>query len=303
MVQPIRRALLFMPGDDRKKIEKAAALEVDSLIMDIEDGVALSQKSAARLTINHALKEVNFGHRERLVRINPVNDETGLYVDDIDQTIEGHPDGYVIPKVETAEQIQRVSEHLYRKEREYGYLDGGIRLFAIIESAFGVINLETIASADPRVKGLMFGAEDLAGDIGAVRTPDMWEVFYARSKLVLYAKAHGLDAIDTPFVNLTADDSQLIVQTEQAHYMGYTGKLAIHPKHVPVIQKIFTPSIERIRKAKQLLDAHDAHQSAGTGVFAFEGRMIDMPMVRAAQTVIAQAKAAGIDVENLPEED
>ncbi|MEQ8672648.1 MAG: CoA ester lyase [Aggregatilineales bacterium] len=301
MTQPIRRALLFMPGDDRKKIEKGAALAVDGIIMDIEDGVALTNKATARLTINHALKEVDFGKSERLVRINALNDDNRIYIDDIDHTIEGHPDGYVIPKVESAEQVKQVAEHLTLKEREYGYLDGSIRLFAIIESAYGVINLETIASADPRLKGLMFGAEDLAGDIGAVRTPDMWEVFYARSKLVLYAKAHGLDAIDTPFVDLTADDSQLIAQTEQAHYMGYTGKLAIHPKHVPVIQQIFTPSIERIRKAKALIDAHDAHQKAGAGVFAFEGRMVDMPMVRAAQTVIAQAKSAGIDVDNLPD--
>lgn len=294
----IRRAMLFMPGDDRHKIEKAAGLEVDSVIMDLEDGVALNNKDEARQVTRTALKEIDFGQIERLVRINPVNDSS-LFVDDIDLTIEGHPDGYVIPKVENAVQIQTVAKRILQKENDYGWLPGSIRLFAIIESARGVIDVEQIVNADPRLKGVMFGAEDLAGDIGAIRTPDLWEVFYARSKVVLYAKAHGLDAIDTPFVDLTADDSQLVAETEQAHYMGYTGKLAIHPKQVPTIQRIFTPTEESIVRARRLISAHDTQQADGKGVFEFEGKMVDMPMVRAAQNTLALATAAGIDVEAL----
>jgi citrate lyase beta subunit len=146
---------------------------------------------------------------------------------------------------------------------------------------------------------LAFGAEDLAGDIGAMRTPDGWEVFYARSKLVLYARAYRLHAIDTPFVDLGADDSMLVSETEQAHYMGYTGKLAIHPRQIEPIQKAFTPTTEQVRRAKALVAAHDEHQQAGEGVFAYEGRMVDMPMVRAAQDVLARARAAGVDVDSL----
>ena len=292
----IRRALLFMPGDSRKKIDKGAGLAVDSIIMDLEDGVALNNKAAARETIRAALDEVDFGASERLVRTNPV-DESGWYVEDINATIAGNPDGYVLPKVEHAAQIQTVAAHLSAQERAHNIPVGQIRLFAILESGMGVINVEHIVSADSRLAGLMFGAEDLAGDIGALRTAGMQEVFYARSKVALYAKTYGLDAIDTPFVDLSAEESALIAETTQAQQMGYTGKLAIHPKHVAPIQRVFTPDNATIRRARALIAAHDAHQAAGAGVFAFEGKMVDMPMVRAAQQVIARAHAAGIDTD------
>jgi citrate lyase beta subunit len=291
-----RRALLFMPGDDRKKIEKGASMNVDSVIMDLEDGVALSRKSEARAVTSAALREISFGHTERLVRINPVLDDPSLWFHDIQETIEAHPDGYVLPKVDHAEQIQRVAVHLTRAERQYGWMEGSIRLLAILETAQGVVNMKDIADSDPRLSALIFGAEDLAGDIGATRTPDGWEVFYARSKLVIFAKAKGLQAIDTPFIDLGTDDSMLRADAEQALYMGFTGKLAIHPKQVPVIQDVFTPSDEQIARAKALIAAHNDHQEHGQGVFAYEGRMVDMPMVKSAEAILARARAAGIDV-------
>ena len=180
-----------------------------------------------------------------------------------------------------------------REERQRDWPDGGIALLAIIETALGVVNLREIATSSARLQALIFGAEDLAGDMGAVRTPDAWEVFYARSAVVLHAKAFGLQAIDTPFVHLN-DENGLIAETEQALYMGYTGKLVIHPKQVAPIQHTFTPSAEEIEKAKALIAAHTAHQAAGTGVFQLEGKMIDMPMIRAAEAVIARAHAAGL---------
>jgi citrate lyase beta subunit len=293
MSAQVRRALLFIPGDDRHKIEKGVGLDVDAVILDLEDGVALNRKKEARLTLSAALRELDFGRSERWVRINPVI-EGGLHLDDLDGTISGMPDGYVIPKVERADQIQSVSDYLTHVERKADLSDGHFRLLAIVETALGIVNLKAIASADWRLAGLIFGAEDLAGDMGARRTPDGWEVFYARSAVVLHAKAHHLDAIDTPFINLTGDDSQLIAQTEQAQYMGYTGKLAIHPRQVEPIQRIFTPTADEIDAAQRLIAAFETHQAAGTGVFQFEGRMAEMPMVRAAQQVIARARAAGL---------
>lgn len=287
----VRRALLFMPGDDRRKIEKGAALGVDAVIMDLEDGVALNNKPAARETIRAALQEVDFGQTERLVRLNPVG--SPFHTDDLDATIDGHPDGYVLPKVESAAAVNEVDTWLAAAERARGWPENSIALLAIIETALGVVALREIAASCPRLAALIFGAEDLAGDIGAVRTPDGWEVFYARSAVVLHAKAFGLQAIDTPFVHLD-DESGLIAETEQALYMGYTGKLAIHPKQVAPIQHTFTPSAEEIARAQALIAAHDAHQAAGTGVFQLEGKMIDMPMIRAAEAVIARAKAAGL---------
>lgn len=294
MSHRVRRAILFMPGDDRHKIEKGAALDVDSLVMDLEDGVALNRKAEAREVVRDALKTIDFGRTERLVRLNPVVDG-GLWEADINAIIEGRPDGFVVPKVESAQQLAILSEHLSRVERKYGWLPLSLRLLAIIESARGVINLDAIATSTPRLSALIFGAEDLAGDIGAVRTPDSWEVFYARSKVVIHARAHDLQAIDTPYIDLTAEDSNLMAAAEQAHYMGYAGKLVIHPRHVDAVQQVFTPSQQEIDRAKALIEAHRQHQAGGEGVFAYEGRMVDMPMVRAAETVLARARAAGID--------
>lgn len=286
-----RRALLFMPGDDRHKIEKGAALGVDAVIMDLEDGVAISRKADARATIRAALREVDFGKTERLVRINAAG--SPFYADDLSATIDGHPDGYVLPKIESAEALRVLDNWLTAAERERGWEVGGIVLLAIVETALGVVNLREIATSSPRLAALVFGAEDLAGDMGAVRTPDGWEGFYARSAVVLHAKAFGLGAIDTPYVHLS-DENGLIAETEQALYMGYTGKLAIHPKQVEPIQHTFTPDSAEIARAQALIASHDAHQAAGAGVFQLEGKMIDMPMIRAAEAVLARARAAGL---------
>jgi citrate lyase beta subunit len=293
MAMRIRRALLFMPGDDRHKIEKGAASGADSIIMDLEDGVALNRKPEARLTILNALREVDFGRTERLVRLNPVG--SGFEEDDLAGTIAGRPDGYVLPKVESIRQVQQISALIEDAERAHDWPLGGIRLLPIIETARAVAYLRDIAECDARLDALIFGAEDLAGDIGATRTADGWEVFYARSAVVIHAKAAGLDAIDTVQVELN-DIPALVAQTEMAQRMGYTGKLAIHPRQVDPIQAVFTPSAEEIARAKRIIDAHTAHQAAGTGAFSLDGKMVDMPIVRAAESVLARARAAGIDL-------
>jgi citrate lyase beta subunit len=288
-----RRALLFMPGDSRRKIEKGAGLGVDSIIMDLEDAIAFNNKEGARHSVAAALREVDFGRSERLVRINQVI-PGWLYAADIMATVEAQPDGYVLPKVEDAAQVQRVSELLALAEDQHNWQRGSLKILAIIETAKGIVHLQSIANSDPRLEALIFGAEDLAGDMGAIRTPQGWEVFYARSAVVLHAKAAGLQAIDTVFIDLTAPEEQLIAETQWALNMGYTGKLAIHPKQVAPMQAVFTPQMTEIEAAQRLIAAHNAHQAAGTGVFEYDGKMIDMPMIRAAMTIIARAKACGV---------
>ncbi len=289
-----RRALLFMPGDDRRKIEKGAALGADSVIMDLEDGLAFNRKVAGREAVTAALREVDFGRTERLVRINPVL-PGGLYAADIETTAAAQPDGYVLPKVEHRRQIEEASRLLAQAERTHDYAAGYFQLLVIIESARGVVNLREIITGNPRLSAVIFGAEDLAGDLGAVRTPDGWEVFYARSAVVTYARAYGLDAIDTPYVHLENMDG-LIAETEQAHYMGYNGKLAIHPRQVEPIQQVFTPKTEDIAQAQRLIDSYHAAQSSGNGVIVLDGKMVDGPMIRAAEQVLARARAAGVSI-------
>lgn len=288
----VRRALLFMPGDDWKKISKGAGLGADSIIMDMEDGIAWGSKQAARETIRKGLTsgEIDFGRSERLVRLNPVS--SGLWADDIVATFPGRPDGYMLPKIESAADVHQVSQRLTELEQGVGLESGATSLLILIETARGVVDLKEIAESDARVVALAFGAEDLAASVGAVRTLAGAEVAYARSALVIYAAANGLQALDSPCIHLN-DAEQLHEETMSAVELGYAGKLAIHPAQVAPIQEAFTPSDEAIEQAQKLIAAHEAHQKDGTGVFAFEGRMVDQPMIRAAERILAKADAAG----------
>jgi citrate lyase beta subunit len=275
-----RRCLLFMPGDDLKKIQKGIGLGVDSIVMDLEDGVALNRKAEARATIGAALRDLDFGRSERVVRLNPIG--SGLEHADLATVLPQRPDSLMLPKVERAEQVQWISQQL---------AGTNIQLLAIIETARGIINLKEIAAASDRLDALIFGAEDLAGDIGATRTNAGWEVFYARSAVVTHAAAYGLQSIDTLCIDFN-DEAALIADAKFGGQLGFSGKLAIHPKQVNVIQTIFTPTAEQIAAALRLIAAHDQQQAHGTGAFAMDGKMIDMPAIRAAQQVLAKARAA-----------
>src|SRR5574341_107032 len=288
----VRRALLFMPGNDFKKIAKGAGLGVDSIIMDLEDAVASGGKQTARETVLRVLTsgEIQFGATERLVRVN--HSSTGLQADDLAGTVNGRPDGYVLPKVESAVEVQQFSNMLGVYEAGLGLPPGTIKLLAYIETACGIVNLKPIAESDPRLVALLFGAEDLAANIGAVRTSEGLEILYAQSALVLHAAAAGVQAIDTVFIHL-GDTEGLRTATERANQMGYTGKTAIHPAQVEVITAVFTPEEAEIEQARRLLTAYDAHEATGAGAFRFEEKMIDMPMIRSAQRVLARARAAG----------
>ena len=285
-----RRALLFCPATDRRKLEKAATLGADGLIIDLEDGVARSRKAEARAAAARALSELDFGRTERLVRVNPPGSGQE---EDVRVTAGGRrpPDGYVLPKVDSAAAIKGFARLLPGVERRARLPRGTIRVLAIVETALGVVNLASIAASDPRLDALVFGAEDLCGDMGAVRTREGREVAFARSAVAIHAAARRLQAIDTPFVDLR-DLEGLVAETREALTLGYTGKLAIHPRQVAPIQETLTPRPEEIEEARRLIDEHERQQEKGTGVFVLEGRMVDMPMVRAARALLARAGAA-----------
>jgi citrate lyase beta subunit len=280
-----------MPGDDLHKIEKGAVSGVDSVIMDLEDGVAHSRKDAARHTIVEALNSLDFGRTEKLIRINPVSDPQ--FQTDLNATAGVRPDGYLIPKVEAADQVRYVSQWLDTVERGHGWPIGTIRLLALVESAAGIVAVRDIATADRRLDALVFGAEDYAGSVGATRTTEGLEVLWARSEVVAHSAAAGLQAIDTPFVNLQDVDG-LVRDATFAAQLGFTGKLAIHPKQIEPLNRAFNPSEAAIAYAQQVLTAFDEQQRHGTGAFALDGKMIDEPMAKAARTVIERARAAGL---------
>jgi citrate lyase beta subunit len=281
-----RRAPLFTPGDSDRKIAKAAATGADAVVLDLEDGVAPDRKAHGRKVVAEALAGLDFGESERLVRINAVG--SGLEEEDLRATLDARPDGYVLPKVESAEAVRQVSCWLAAEEKARGWPEQGVVLLALIETAGGIVRLPEIAGSDGRLAALMFGAEDYAASVGAVRTREGIEVLYARSAVVAAAAAAGLDAIDTLFTDF-ADDEGLRRDARFARQLGYAGKLAIHPRQVPIIHEALTPTGEEIAQARRLLDAYRAHLGAGRGAFALDGKMVDMPMVRAAERVLARA--------------
>lgn len=278
-----RRALLYVPGDDLHKIHKAAALDADCVCMDMEDGVALNRKDAARRTICEALQTLDFGRSERLARINPVG--SGLEAQDLAAVLPAAPDGIVIPKVESAAQILQVDRAITEHEARAG-------LLAVVESARAIVDLAQIAGAAPRLEALIFGAEDFAGDTGATRTPEGWEVFYARSAVVTHAAAFNLQAIDMVYINFK-DTAGLLREAQAGASMAFSGKQVIHPSQVEPVQQAFTPSEAEIENARRVVSAFEAHQAAGVGAFALDGKMIDAPVIKAARRVLERARAAG----------
>lgn len=285
-----RRALLYTPGDNLHKIEKAISLNVDCICLDLEDGVAATQKEAARETISKVLISQDFGKSERLVRINPVG--SGLENDDLEAILPSKPDGIVLPKVTGVEQIKWLIGQISAHFKENEWSPDILAIFVIIESALAIVNLREIASSDPSLDVLIFGAEDLAADVGSQRSNSAWEVFHARSKVVTYAAAYGLQAIDMVYLDFT-DPTGLRVQANQGSKLGYVGKQVIHPDQVDIVQNIFTPDKKSIDAANEILEAYAAYQEAGQGAFSVDGKMIDAPVVKSAQNIIERAKAAG----------
>jgi len=286
---PSRRALLYMPGDDWKKITKALTLGVDCICMDMEDGVAASRKAEARATIVRALQELDFGKSEKLARINAVG--SGWEKDDIAAVLPYRPDGIVVPKVESLEQIRWADDLIAGAELKYGWPLNSIRMLAGVETAKGILNLKEIAS-HPRLDAIIFGGEDFAASVGARRTREATELLYARQAVVVACAAFGLQAIDIVYIDFK-DTEGLRREAEQGAGFGFSGKQVIHPNQVQVTQEAFTPSDEAIAEAKRIVEAFEAGQREGKGAFALDGKMIDMPLLKHAQKVLERAKAAG----------
>ncbi len=284
-----RRALLYMPGDNWKMITKSITLGVDSICMDMEDGTAVNKKAEARATIVRALQELDFGASEKLARINSVG--SGWEQDDIEAVLPYHPDGIVIPKVESFEQVEWASKIIEAAELKYGWPINSVRILIGVETAKGILNLKEIA-AHPRLDAIIFGGEDFAASIGAVRTRDAVELLYARQAVIVACAANDLQALDIVTIDYK-DLEALKVESQFGAGLGFSGKQIIHPNQVSVVQEAFTPSDESIAYARRIVETFEASQKEGKGAYSLDGKMIDMPLLKNAQKVLARAKAAG----------
>jgi citrate lyase beta subunit len=278
-----------MPGDNWKMITKSITLGVDSICMDMEDGTAITKKAEARATISKALQELDFGESEKLARINSVG--SGWEKDDIDAVLPYRPDGIVIPKVESFEQVEWASRIIEAAELKYGWPLNSVRVLIGVETARGILNLKEIA-AHPRLDGIIFGGEDFAASIGAIRTKEATELLYARQAVVVACATNDLQAIDIVTIDYK-DIEALRAESEFGARLGYSGKQIIHPAQVEPVQTAFTPKDEAIAHAKRIVETFEASQKEGKGAYSLDGKMIDMPLLKNAQKVLERARAAG----------
>src|SRR5512143_3477933 len=278
-----RRALLYMPGDDRRKIEKATTLGVDCICMDLEDGTAVTRKAEARLVIAQALRELDFGASERCIRINGIG--SGWEKDDLTAALAAQPDTIVVPKVEAPQHLIWVSEQISSYEWANGLPAGTIRMLIGVEPARGILNLKEIAGADNRLDAIIFGGEDFAASVGATRTKEAIELLYARQSVVTACAAFDLQPIDIVAVDFK-DMEALRAEAEFGAQLGFMGNQIIHPAQVGPVQAAFTPSDEAIAYSRRVVETFEASQKEGRGAYALDGRMIDMPLLKNAQKVL-----------------
>jgi citrate lyase subunit beta/citryl-CoA lyase len=283
------RALLFAPGDSPRKIEKALGSAADGVILDLEDAVAPANKADARAALARLLRERPGAGAGIVVRVNPR--ETSRYLEDLAAIVPGRPAGIMLPKCAGPEDLAVLDHHLEALEAASGQRRGAIEVIALVaETASGVAALPRYAQIPQRVIGFCFGAEDLAGDLGAApRRPDggyIAPVAAARAATLLAASACGVAAIDTPFTD-PRDPEGLAREAREAAADGFGGKLLIHPAQIGPVQAAFTPSPERLEWARAVLAAFA--KTPSLGVATLHGKMMEIPHVRLAERIIAAA--------------
>jgi len=287
-----RRSLHFVPGGNERMIARALTLPADGLILDLEDAVPPDRKAATRPIVREWLEKLDFGGRERWVRMNPIFTE--LAVADLEETIVGRPDGYVVPKPRRASDIRDVVQHLERLEQRHGLPFGGTKLVVIAtETPEGLLNIAEVAAASPRIVAVSWGVEDLSAAMGLPRVRDARGQYldiprYARVMCAIAASAAGVEALDTVYTDI-ADLEGLRRECEDGVAMGFTGKISIHPGQIEVINAVFTPSAEDLAEARELVAQFDEHARRGLFAFRFKGQMVDAPHLARARKVIARA--------------
>jgi citrate lyase subunit beta / citryl-CoA lyase len=285
----LRRSALYVPGDSEKMLQKSAATPSDILLLNLEDGVASSQKTSARAKVVSALQNIHFGDCETVVRINPLECEIGQA--DLAAVVPRHPDGICLPKVERAEEIRAADDAIRKIEAAGGLPQGGIRLHAMIESASGILHAAEIASASPRMASLIFGSADYAADVHCRPGEDRLEILVALQMIVAAARSAGIDAIDAPCFDIHNRDL-LARESGQARRMGFTGKSALHPDQLDAINRSFDVTPEEIAWAERIIAELNEADRRGKALSTIDGNLIDNPHRAAAERILRQKNRA-----------
>jgi citrate lyase subunit beta/citryl-CoA lyase len=271
-------------------LANAEVYGADSVILDLEDGVPVSEKDAARILVRNALQHIPYRRAEVTVRVNALSTPFGR--DDFREIIPLAPDAVRLPKCESADDVREADAMMTEIELENGIEPGTVGIIAITESARGGRNLSEIAAESPRLIALNYGAEDYTADIGAVRTKEGRELDDIRAKVIVAARIAGVQALDSVFGDVNDLDG-LYAEALRVRLLGFDGKSVIHPRQIPVVHRAFTPSDQEVGFARRVMAAFREASSRGAGVIALDGRMIDAPVVARAEKILALAEAAG----------
>ena len=287
----LRRTMMFLNAQKPGLIKDPYIYKPDSIMLDLEDAVAENQKDAARFSLYHALKEINYRGCERVVRINGL--DTPYWEEDIHCAVAGGCDAIRIPKTESALDVQRVETVVEECEKKYGIPEGHTLIMAAIESARGVMKALDICEASERLFGIALSGGDYTKDLQTHITGTGLELLGARQNMIIAARAAGVQCFDTVYTNL--DDMEgFRHDVETIHLMGFDGKSIINPRQINIVHEIFTPTQKDIIFAEKVVKEIDEKKALGIGVFTVDGKMIDIAFYDGAKRTIELAKASGV---------
>ena len=287
----LRRTMMFLNAQKPGLIKDPYIYKPDSIMLDLEDAVAENQKDAARFSLYHALKEINYRGCERVVRINGL--DTPYWEEDIRCAVAGGCDAIRIPKTESALDVQRVETVVEECEKKYGIPEGHTLIMAAIESARGVMKALDICEASERLFGIALSGGDYTKDLQTHITGTGLELMGARKNIIIAARAAGVQCFDTVYTNL--DDMEgFRHDVETIHLMGFDGKSIINPRQINIVHEIFTPTQKDIIFAEKVVKEIDEKKALGIGVFTVDGKMIDIAFYDGAKRTIELAKASGV---------
>ncbi|MCG1012467.1 citrate (pro-3S)-lyase subunit beta [Tepidanaerobacter sp. GT38] len=287
----LRRTMMYVPGNNPANIMGAHLYGADSIMFDLEDSVSIREKDSARFLVYYALKNLDFGNTETVVRINGLDTPFGRK--DLEAIVRAKPDVIRIPKTERAKDVLEVESIIAEIEEKAGMEVGTIKLMAAIESPLGVINAFEIAKSSKRLIGIALGAEDFVTSMKTTRSKDGLELLMARSQVLMAARAANIYALDTVFSDIN-DDEGFIKEVELIKQLGFDGKSVIHPRQIPLVHKVYAPTEKEINHALRVLDAIKEAEEKSSGVIALDGKMIDAPIVERAYRTLELAKASGL---------
>lgn len=287
----MRRSLLFLPGNNPNMLINAACLGADAVIFDLEDAVSPDEKDAARILVRNTIRYIDLAQSEVIVRTNSV--DTEYFKKDIETILPQKPAFFLIPKVNSAADIAFADEYITECEKKHSLKEGTTGIIALIETALGVEKAYEIATSSKRVGALFLGAEDLTSDLRCVRTRGGREIEYSRSRLVCAARAAGIEVYDTPFVDVN-DDEGIYEDAKTAKALGFSGKASISPRHIGAINEVFSPTLDEIEYAYEVVEAIKRAKAQGKGAIALRGKMIDAPIVARAERTIKEATELGL---------